>query len=323
MNEKRIASPVTIDGVRVKNRIAVPPMVNFGNSGADGIVSEKSLRHYENCARGGSGLVIVEAAAVSPFARLDDSQMGIWSDAQIEGLKKLAAVISGNGAVPVIQLHFAGLNTRAKTAVFVSPSADEATGAREMTNGEVKEAVELFTAAAGRAKTAGFSGVEIHGAHNYLLARFFDPRSNLRTDEYGGSLENRTRIAGEILAAVKARCGENFIIGIRCGSNIPDIAGGIETGKQLEAMGYGYLHISSGINDKLTELPPAGFMGNSMLYGGTKIKENVEIPVIAVNGIKTKKEAEYIIENLLADIVAVGRATISDYDWAKKVLSEE
>lgn len=316
-----------IKNVEIKNRIALPPMVCFTFAGENGFVSDKNINHYKALAKGGAGLIIVEATCVSKSGKLSMDQLGIWSDDYIEGLSKIAQVCHEYGAKAIIQLHHAGLRTSKlinEDTITSSDYDDGKISARAMTEDEIFAIEEDFINAAIRAEKAGFDGIELHGAHSYLLTQFFSNKVNKRTDEYGGSLDNRMRFALKILERIKQKVNDNFILGIRMGCNENDLQTSIDMAKKFEAMGMDYLHVSTGFdNTPIEEKAPEDFPCNWIVYGATKIKEHVSIPVIAVNSIKTSEKAHYLIDNNLVDFVAIGRGQLADHDFVNHVKDGE
>jgi NADPH2 dehydrogenase len=312
-----------IKNLEIKNRIVLPPMVCFTFAAEDGFVSEKNIKHYEEIAKSGTGLIIVEATCVNKNGRLSIDQLGIWSDDYIEGLSKIAQVCHKNGAKVFIQLHHAGLRTHKSVSEDIITSSDYNKGkvsARAMTKDEIHSIEKDFINAAIRAEKAGFDGVELHGAHSYLMTQFFSTKVNNRTDEYGGSLDNRLRFTTEIFKGIKQNVNDDFIIGIRMGCNENDLETSITMAKKFESMGMDYLHVSTGFdNTRINEEVPEDFPCNWIVYGATKIKENVTIPVIAVNSIKTPEEVHYLIDNNLVDLVAIGRAQLADHNFTKHI----
>jgi 2,4-dienoyl-CoA reductase-like NADH-dependent reductase (Old Yellow Enzyme family) len=312
--------------LKLKNPFVLPSMVAFGFADDNGYVSERNLEHYDRISKNGAGLVIVEATCINPDGRLSVDQLAIWDDSYIEGLAKLSSVIHKNGATALIQLHHAGL--RAKSDVTETPltSSDfEQKGrvSKGMTKDQVERTIQEFAQAARRAQIAGFDGVEIHGAHGYLLTQFFSKKVNTRTDEYGGSFENRNRIAKRIHDEIRAVTDENFILGIRMGSNDDTIEESIERAKYLEETGYDYLHVSTGFDNTQIEAEiPDEFPCNWIVYGGTLIKEKVGIPVIGVNKILTKDQVDYLLENRLLDLVAIGRGQLADHDFLEHMIGD-
>ncbi|MGM0397057.1 MAG: NADH:flavin oxidoreductase [Bacillota bacterium] len=312
--------------LELKNPFVLPPMVAFGFAGENGYVSERNVEHYHRITKNGAGLAIVEATSINPDGRLSPDQLAIWDDSYIEGLSKLAETIHNNGAVAVIQLHHAGLSAKADVTEHPVTSSDfERNGrlARGMTREKIHATIREFAAAAGRAKKAGFEGVEIHGAHGYLLTQFFSKKVNKRTDEYGGSFENRNRIAKRIRDEVRKMTGDDFIVGMRMGSNDDTIEESIERAKVLESMGYDYLHVSTGFdNTPIEPEMPEDFPCNWIVYGGTLIKKEVGIPVIGINKILKKEQIDYLLRNDLLDLVAIGRAQLADYDFIEHLTGD-
>lgn len=312
-----------IGDLEIKNRIVLPPMVCFAFAGKGGFVAEKNIKHYEALAKGGSGLIIVEATCVSQNGRLAEGQLGIWSDEYIEGLSKLTQVCHKHGAKVVLQIHHAGLRAPQAVSEDTVSSSDYMDGkvsARAMTKEELHAVQKDFVDAAVRAQKAGFDGIELHGAHSYLMTQFFSAKVNHRTDEYGGNFDNRLRFTTEIVHSIKQKVDNSFVIGIRMGCNENDLETSIDMAKKFEAIGMDYLHISTGFdNTPITEEIPEGFPCNWIVYGASKIKERVTIPVIAVNSIKTREQALYLIEHNLVDFVAVGRPQLADYNFANHI----
>lgn len=312
-----------IKDLEIKNRIVLPPMVCFTFAGENNFVAEKNIKHYEAIAKGGAGLIIVEATCVSENGRLAASQLGIWSDKYIEGLSKIADVCHSHGAKVVLQIHHAGLRTPKAVNEDTISSSDYDNGkvtARAMTKEEINHIQEDFINAAVRAEKAGFDGIELHGAHSYLMTQFFSSKVNKRTDEYGGVLENRLRFTAEICAEIKQKVSDSFIVGIRMGCNENGLKESIEIAKNFQTMGMDYLHVSTGFDNTPIEAEiPENFPKNWIVYGAAKIKEEVTIPAIAVNSIKTAEQAHYLIENNLVDFVAIGRAQLADYNFTNHI----
>lgn len=304
----------------VKNRVVFPPVVRFGWGDEKGSVSPMHVKHYEELAEAGTGLIIVEATCIDRNGRLSPDQLGIWEDSHIEGLRKIAEACKKHGAVTLIQIHHAGLKTPktvADIAVSSSDYKEEDKIAGELSIAELKELQDKYAEAAVRAQKAGFDGIELHGAHGYLISQFLSPIINKRTDEYGGGIENRMRFALEIIQKIKAAAAEDFIIGYRMGANEPTIENGIIIAKALEKAGVDLLHVSAGIPSDELPTVPEDFQYNWIVYGGIEVKKNVNIPVILVNDIRTPERAEYLLRNNFAEFTAIGRGQLADPYWTK------
>lgn len=316
-------SPSKIKGLEINNKFVLPPMVCFKFAGENGFVSIKNINHYRALAKGGSGLIIVEATCVSQNGRLSIDQLGIWSDDYIEGLSKIVQVCHENGTKVFIQLHHAGLKTSNMISDEMLTLFDYRNGdilARAITKNEIRAIQQDFINAAIRAEKAGFDGIELHGAHSYLMTQFFSSKVNKRSDQYGGSLENRIRFTIEILQEIKKRVKCTFVVGIRMGCNENGLKTSIDMAKRFEANGFDYLHVSTGFDNTPIDVEvPADFPCNWIVYGATKVKEQVNIPVIAVNLIKTSEQASYLINHNLVDLVAVGRSQLADYNFVKHI----
>lgn len=203
-------------GPAMANRLALAPLTNQ-QSNADGTLGEDELRWLTMRAGGGFGLTMTCAAWINEEGKGFHGQLGAAHDDHLPGLARLASALAAHGTVTSLQIHHAG--NRSLSAVTgsapVSSSEDPETGARALSTDEVGALAEDFVAAAVRAERAGFDGVELHGAHGYMIAQFLSPEINRRTDRYGGSLENRARLLREIVAGIRARCGADFQLGVR------------------------------------------------------------------------------------------------------------
>lgn len=301
---------------RVLNRIVMPPMVCFGWS-RDGSVTELHREHYSKRANNDVGMIITEALCIDENARLDISQLGIWKDDQISGLSNLADDIKKEGCIALAQIHHAGMKTHPEVSNdIIAPSKQNDLNAREITKDEIFKVKEAFLNAVCRAEKAGFDGIELHGAHGYLLSQFASPITNKRTDHYGGNVTSRMRFAQEIIDDIKRSVKSSFIIGYRMGGNEPDISEGVKIAKILESSGIDYIHVSYGISQGKPEKPKS-FPFSEPVYYASQIKKAVNTPVIAVNGIRTPSTAQQILEAGYADFTAIGRGLLSDPYWAK------
>ncbi len=198
-----------------RNRVALAPLTNL-QSRADGVLGDDEFRWLARRADGGFGLVMTCAAFVDAAGHSFPGQLGVSDDAHLPGLTRLADALRERGAASSIQLQHGGRRgDRALVDEVVAPWEDAKYGARELSTGDVEQVVRDFADAARRAERAGFDGVEIHGAHGYLIAQFLDARSNQRTDRYGGSADNRFRIVHETISAVRSATGPDFQVGLR------------------------------------------------------------------------------------------------------------
>ncbi|MCX6282523.1 MAG: NADH:flavin oxidoreductase [Bacteroidetes bacterium] len=325
MELNALFSGVALKGFKVKNRIVFPAMVCFGYTGDDGIVGPGNIEHYRKRAESGAGIVITEATAVKEDGRAANSQLGVWSDDHIAGLSELTSIVRSHGSVSLLQLHHAGLVTPpAVSPVQFCPSADpDKPSSRELTKDAIHEIITAFIKGAIRARESGFDGIELHGAHGYLLNQFANPLWNHRTDEYGGSFQNRLRFATEVIHGIRKECGNEFILGYRMGANTPSLEDGIKTAIYLESIGLDYIHVSHGGNLQNLPRPPKGFEYNWIVYSGVKVREQLKIPVIVVNEIKTAERANALIEGGLADFVSIGRPQLADPYWVKHIQNGE
>jgi 2,4-dienoyl-CoA reductase-like NADH-dependent reductase (Old Yellow Enzyme family) len=322
---KILFNPTSLKGHSVKNRIVFPPVVCFHYAGDDGMVNERNVTHYRQIARGGAGIIITEATAVLKEGRLAPFQLGIWSDDHIPGMRNISSVVKAEGAVSLLQIHHAGHLTHEKVSPLAPGPSVNPDNPRsvELTSGEIMQIRDAFILAAMRARKAGYDGVELHGAHGYLLNQFASLMWNKRMDDYGGSSEKNLKLATEIIRGIRDRCGDGFIIGYRLGANTPTLEDGIIAAKMLAEAGVDLLHVSHGGNLLNLPRPPIGFDYNWIVYSGTVIKSHVKIPVIAVNDIRTPERADYLLASHHVDFVAIGKPQLADPEWVKHVQLNE
>ena len=214
---KTLFSPLAFtSGQQMPNRFMLAPMTNT-QSNEDGNLSDDEFRWLTMRAQGGFGLTMTCASHVQAIGKGFPGQLGIFSDDHIPGHERLAAAIKKAGSLAVIQLHHAGIRSPQEIIgeAPVGPSRHEKSGARALTNQEVKQLRDDFIVAAARSQKAGYDGIEIHGAHGYILGQFLSKQYNLREDEYGGSIENRRRLILEIIDGVREQCGSQFLMGLR------------------------------------------------------------------------------------------------------------
>ncbi|CAJ1587444.1 NADH:flavin oxidoreductase [[Mycobacterium] wendilense] len=212
-----LSSPLEFaHGPAWRNRLALAPLTNM-QSNADGSLHDDEYRWLVRRAEGGFAMVMTCAAHVSRAGQAFEGQLGVWDDRHLPGLSRLAAGLRAAGAVSSVQLQHGGrrADERLTGLPVVAPWDDPEKGATALTTAQVEQVVQDFVAAAVRAERAGFDGVEIHGAHGYLVAQFLDTRRNHRSDRYGGSADNRSRIVHEIIDGIRAATGPNFQLGLR------------------------------------------------------------------------------------------------------------
>lgn len=331
MSFESLLSKTKIGTMEVKNRFVVPPMgSNYANH--DGTVSKKMIDYYTARAKGGFGLIIIEITAINPVGKAIIDQVGIWSDKHIEGLKKLTDSIHAAGAKVVVQLHHAGRQTESGIIEGQQPVAPSAVACplmdctpREMTVKEIWETIDEFGDAAVRAKKAGFDGVEIHGAHGYLIAQFMSTHANKRFDEFGGNFMGRMKFPVEIFKNVRKKCGEDFPMLFRFGYD-EKVNGGrtIEESTTIarlaEEAGVDALDVSVMTYASVEYMSacaavPAGFNQHPIAI----IKNTVNIPVISVGRFNNMHMAEDVLLSKRADLIAFGRESLADPELPNKV----
>jgi 2,4-dienoyl-CoA reductase-like NADH-dependent reductase (Old Yellow Enzyme family) len=332
-----LLTPAHIGSVEIKNRIVMPPMTTR-TADDEGFVTEDCIAYYLARVQGGTGLITVEMASPEKVGRHRRREIGIYDDRFIPGLRRLVDAIHRGGAKASIQLGHAGGHTRADICgeTPIAPSAIphpvyettfETIVPQEMSRARIAETTAAHVAAAQRARTTGFDCVEIHAAHGYLISQFHAPFENRRTDEYGGTLENRARFGLEVLRAVK--------------SAVPDVAvvyrlsvedffpGGLpySEGRQIAiwaaAAGADALHVTAGHYRSRPSaqvvLPPMSFPDATFLDYAAEVKKRVAVPIIAVGRLGDPTIAERAVSQGKADFIALGRTLIAEPHWVEKV----
>ncbi|UOE54314.1 NADPH dehydrogenase NamA [Cytobacillus oceanisediminis] len=322
--ETKLFSPLTIKGVTFKNRIVMAPMCMYSSHNEDGMVENWHRTHYTSRAVGQVGLIILEATAVTPQGRISPQDLGIWSDDHIAGLRELTGLMKEHGASAGIQLAHAGRKATVEGEIL-APSAvafnEKMKTPKEMTKEEVSETVEAFKRGAERAKKAGFEVIEIHAAHGYLINEFLSPLSNKRSDEYGGSAENRYRFLREVIEAVKAVWDGPLFVRVSAhdyhdeGLTAEDYA---EMGKWMKEQGVDLIDVSSGavVPARINSYP-----GYQVKFSET-IKEGANIQTGAVGLITSGLQAEEILQNGRADLIFIARELLRDPYWPRTAAKE-
>lgn len=326
--ESLLLTPIKVGEVTIKNRFVVAPMVTVFCD-QDGMATDRFIAYHEAKARGGWGLIIVEDYAVDPIGR-GFWTPGLWKDEQIKSHALLVDTVHKAGAKIIAQIYHAGRQTTSALVgaqpVSASPVPCPVLGEvpRELSREDIKTIVKQFGDAAFRAMEAGFDGVEVHGAHGYLIAQFMSRYSNKRTDEYGGPLKNRMRFPLEIIAEIRKRCGDKFLIDFRI-SGEEHVVGGrtIEEtkviAKALEEAGINMIHISVGTYESVASIiPPMGTPLAWITDYAAEVKKVVNIPVITVGRINDPLVAEEVLRSGKADLVAMGRASLADPELPNK-----
>jgi 2,4-dienoyl-CoA reductase-like NADH-dependent reductase (Old Yellow Enzyme family) len=339
---EKLFDPIKIGNMSLGNRIVMAPMsTNLGNPLNPGFVSEKHKFYYTARAKGGVGLIIIEATNVNPSSSARKFGLSLHGDEFISSLEKLVELIKEHGAKCAIQLNHSGrigpmkvdslgradTSSIIKTPYFaVSPLAHPVTGLipKQLSLKQLKEIMEYFVKAVKRAKTAGFDAVELHGAHGYLLNEFVSPYTNQRTDKYGGNFKRRCRFPIELLQRIKDSVGDDIALSYR----ISAVDGGllwpevVSFTQALQSNGVQVIHVSAGTNETLSTMnkviPPKSYPKARLVAYTEKLKQEIKVPIIVVQRITTPELANEIIDKGLADLVAIGRPLIADPCWPRK-----
>lgn len=316
----------TVKNLVFNNRYACAPF-DICKATEDGLITEELLSIYEQ--RKGPSLIVVEQAAIDPAGKYREKLICVDRDQCIEGLAALANVIHNNNQIAVLQINHAGsaADTDLTGMEAVAPSAVinpavKRSIPRALTISEIHRIRDSFVKAALRVKKAGFDGVEIHNCHGFLLSEFLSPITNLRTDEYGGSLENRSRFLMEITTAVREAVGDDFLLLVRLG--LDDLMPGgftLEEGcivaKKLEDAGIDILDVSSGL------LPPMVLPGPAMLRDILRtVKKHINIPVIGAGELENIEIAADMVEKGEVDFIALGRAIMNQPNYVEGLIEK-
>ncbi|MES2530709.1 MAG: NADH:flavin oxidoreductase/NADH oxidase [Pseudomonadota bacterium] len=329
--------PFKLKSITLRNRIAVPPMCQY--SATDGLIGDWHLTHYASMARGGAGLVIVEATAVSPEGRITPGCAGIWNEDLAQAFVPVVQSIKAAGSVPGIQIGHAGRKasanrpwegddhiadddargwpTIAPSAIAFGPGLSKQP--RAMSIDDIVRVRQDFVDAAKRARDVGFEWLELHFAHGYLAQSFFAAASNQRDDSYGGSAENRGRFLLETLKAVREVWPEHLPLTVRFGvlefdgRDEQTLIESIELTRQFKAAGLDMLSVSIGFSTPTAKIPwGTAFMGPV----AERVRREAGIPVSSAWGFGTPEVAEQTVRDGQLDVVMVGKAHLANPHWA-------
>ncbi|PEJ23497.1 NADH:flavin oxidoreductase [Peribacillus butanolivorans] len=333
--------PFNIGTITLNNRVGVAPMTRISAT-EKGFVTDKMIKYYSSFAEGGFGLIITEGTYIDDkYSQTYDYQPGIAFDEQAQEWKKVVNAVHSAGSAIFMQLQHTGPLSQGNrfTDETVAPSSVQPKGEqlkfylgegpfqlpREITKEEIADVKNSFVKAAKRAKSVGFDGVELHGANGYLLDAFLTEHTNQRTDEYGGTTENRVRLLVEIIHEVRKSVGEDFTIGIRISQSKVNDYAYHWSGKEQDAAiifgalgkaGLDYIHVT-----EFKAWQPAFETGKASLVA--LAKEYSQLPIIANGQLEKPERASEMINNGHADIVTLGKGALANHSWVKKVQNEE
>ncbi len=329
-----LLDPLSLRSVTLRNRIAVSPMCQY--SAVEGRANDWHLVHLGAFAQGGAGLVVFEATGVEARGRISAADLGLWEDGQVEPLARIVRFLDGQGAVSALQLAHAGRKAGVRPPweggayvpvadggwTPVAPSAlpfgDGHPTPEPLDEAGIAAVVQAFAAAARRALAAGFRALEVHAAHGYLLHQFLSPLSNQRRDAWGGSFENRTRLAREVVAAVRREWPERLPLLLRV-SATDWVPGGwspeetVELARALGPLGVDLVDVSSGGLVPTAKVP---FGPGYQAAFAERVRREARIPTGAVGMITTPEQAEHVVRSGQADLVLLGRELLRDPHFA-------
>lgn len=329
-----------IASVTTKNRLVMSPM-GIGMAELDGAPSDEMIAYYEARAKGGAGIVIPEITRINDVHGVGlMRQLSVTKDRHIAPLAKLATAVQRHGSKIFIQLHHPGRETMSALIggqPVVAPSAipckQSQQETRALENAEVKALVQQFIDGAVRVQKAGCDGVQLHAAHGYLIQQFLSPYTNKRTDEYGGSFENRMRFITEIIGGIRAACGdfplivrlsvEEFLDRTGVTEDYIHLADGIQIAQALEKLGIDGLDVSCGLYETgVTSVEPTSYPQGWRRDMIKAVKDKISIPVIAVSVLREPAFADQFIADGVTDFVSMGRSWLADEDWGVKALGD-
>jgi NADPH2 dehydrogenase len=297
----KLQDSITIRGNIIKNRIVMEPLYTFSFRGDNGsFYGKQHLEHYTRCAKGGVGLLIVQGTDVLGAVTSTEK----WSEENTGVLKQIAENCHEYGVTVLLQL------------------ACKEQDINEMSVTEITKMQQDMMQAAVTADELGFNGVEFHFAHGFTLCKFLDASYNRRTDQYGGDIDNRARILTDIIPEIRKNTQDKFMLSVRMGESQPESRDGIEAAKTFEKAGVNLLNISFGMKPPILDVPE-GFPCSKMTFSAGIIKREVNIPVIAVNQIRTEAQAQYLLKNGYADFIGIGRGILADTEFANHMLNGE
>jgi 2,4-dienoyl-CoA reductase-like NADH-dependent reductase (Old Yellow Enzyme family) len=315
-----LLDPLVVKGVALRNRIVMPPMQS-GRASFEGEVTGKLINFYVRRSAA-LGLPIVEHAYVSALGKIGPKQLGIYSDKLIAGFEKLAIGIHSVGAPAVVQISHAGAVANKKVIgdMPVGPCSRDKT--RMLEKSELYELAEDYALATERAVKAGFDGVELHGAHGYLLNQFFTPLLNKRSDKFGGSLENRMRFPLLVVEKVRKRLGDRLLL-YRLGADDLSPMGvqleeAVTFAQKLEQASVDIVDVSGGMCG--SEPKQLQYINGYFIPQASVVKVAIRVPVIGVGRIKEAKFADQLVREGKVDLAAVGRALWHDNLWPQKAI---
>jgi 2,4-dienoyl-CoA reductase-like NADH-dependent reductase (Old Yellow Enzyme family)/NADPH-dependent 2,4-dienoyl-CoA reductase/sulfur reductase-like enzyme len=333
-NYEKLFSPITIQRMTLKNRIVMPPMgTNF--AGPNGEITDEHISYYEQRAKGGTGLIILENACLAfPLGSNGTTQLRIDEDRFIPGLYRLTERLHKHGACVAVQINHAGASAvpdRIGGQPVSSSNIPSKTGGaipRSLEKDEILEIVNQYGKAAKRVVAAGFDAVEIHAGHSYLLCQFLSPVYNKRTDEFGGSYENRARIVRMVLDRIREEVGPFFPISLRFSAE-EFVKGGNTLEDTLNILEYlsegvDIFNVSAALNDTLQfQIDQMNLPDGWRSYMAKAVRDKFHKPTIATGNVRNPQIAESILQNEEADLIGMGRGLIAEPNWVKKVQAGE
>ncbi|QUL58271.1 NADH:flavin oxidoreductase/NADH oxidase [Paenibacillus tritici] len=313
-------APYELKALTLKNRVVMPPMCQYAVEKQDGIPTDWHFVHYVSRAVGGTGFIIVEMSGVHPDGRITNQDTGIWDDAQIPAYKQLTSAVHAHGAKIAIQLGHAGrkaVDASSPVAPSAIPFGAGYAMPKALSREEIAELITAYREAARRAVEAGFDTVELHGAHGYLIHQFHSPLSNVRSDEYG---QDPILFGEQVVEAVREVLPAEMPLIMRVSAK-EYVEGGydeiyaLEFCRRYKEAGVDMFHVSSGGEGPIGSNGGPGAGPAYQVKLAEYIRSGLQVPVIAVGRLESYEEAQAVISEAKAELVAVGRGMLSDPYW--------
>lgn len=328
MSNITMSSPIQIGSMRVKNRIVMAPM-NTNYSDSNGCLTPQMEQYYIRRAKGGAGLIVLEAVSVAPDTRNHGVQPMLWDEKYVPQWSNLIEQLQSYGAAVSVEIaHFGSEATLAPRVSSSEVSRFPGVEVESLSRERIRQVQNAYVTTALNAKMAGVDAVTLHGAHGYLIAEFMSPLYNKRTDEYGGSLENRLRFVTEIVAMLREKLGPRFPVIVRYSvdefvTGGRDASQSAEIAKILEKSGVSAIDLSAGVpNTYIFTNPPNGLGDTAcmLIEKAAEVKKAVSVPVICANSIRYPAEIDKMLSEGKVDMAAIARPLLADADFPKKAL---
>ncbi|MGB4985469.1 MAG: NADH:flavin oxidoreductase [Erysipelotrichaceae bacterium] len=318
---KKVFEEFKIRQTFIKNRLVVPPMVNFNISDESGLIKDEQIAHYQKLAAGGFGLIVVEACSIGELGKLHKSQIGLYNNQQIFNHQRLVNAIHYYDCVAILQIQSSGIfavddDLKAPSAYMIETKS-RIRAAKAYTKEELDELKEQFIQCGIRAYKCGYEGIELHGCHNYLISQLYNKNINQRNDEY--SVDKISGHLIDIIKKIRSNTNDKFIVGIRLGAYEPNLSDGINHAQEL-VDDVDYISVSTGFSYGHNVEVDVNFPYNEYIYGAYMIKKYINKPVFAVNEINTFDKVLSVLKDCDVDGICIGRQALVNPNFGNDML---